>query len=255
MVGVSLYCSAYEEKIQEEIRNLLEKEAELPDEKITEQESTALETTHKQAVPSEILSQELPLEILPEFRKLYEQNNDMVGWLFIEGTKLNYPVMSGIDNEYYLKHDFYGEESKYGCLFVKSGVDVNAQKTNFVVYGHRMKDGAMFGQLKKYMEEKFFLQHPSIIFSTLYEKREYEIIAVFLSQVYDENEEAFKYYEFYQADNEQEFYYFYDNIKQLSLYDTGITAEYGDRFITLSTCAYHVKDGRLVVVAKEIIDN
>lgn len=91
-----------------------------------------------------------------------------------------------------------------------------------------------------------------ISFDTLYEERNYEIVAVFLSRVYREDEEVFKYYDFYEADTPEEFQEFYENIKSLSLYDTKVTAEYGDTFITLSTCAYHVEDGRLVVVAKRI---
>ena len=91
-----------------------------------------------------------------------------------------------------------------------------------------------------------------ISFDTLYEERTYEIIAVFLSQVYDSNEDVFKYYTFYEANTQEEFDLFYDNVKNLSLYDTGVSAEFGDTFLTLSTCAYHVKDGRLVVVAKRL---
>ncbi len=98
--------------------------------------------------------------------------------------------------------------------------------------------------LEKYRE------HPAISLDTLYEERVYDIVAVFRSQVYKEEEDVFKYYQFYQADTPEEFEYFYTNIKELSLYDTGVTAEYGDRFLTLSTCAYHVEDGRFVVVAK-----
>ncbi|MDE6924891.1 MAG: class B sortase [Acetatifactor sp.] len=80
----------------------------------------------------------------------------------------------------------------------------------------------------------------------------YEVIAVFESQVFYVTDQVFKYYNFFQADTVEEFNYFYDNIRELSLYDTGLMAEFGDKFLTLSTCAYHVEDGRFVVVAKEI---
>lgn len=191
-------------------------------------------------------------KVLDQYKDLYAENQDMTGWLSIDGTMIDYPVMQCDDNEYYLHHDFYGKEDKYGCLFVKDIADVNTPGTNFIIYGHNMKDGSMFGDLDRYKDESFYQEHSLISFHTLYEERTYEIMSVFLSQVYDKDEDVFKYYEFYQADTENEFLGFYENVKKMSLYDTGVTAEYGDTFLTLSTCAYHVEDGRLVVVAKRI---
>lgn len=190
--------------------------------------------------------------ILDKYADLYEENPDLAGWLSIEGMQINYPVMQCEDDEYYLHHDFYGNEDKYGCLYVRKRADVNTPGTNFIIYGHNMRDGSMFGDLDFYKEEAFFKEHSMISFDTLYEERTYEIVAVFLSRVYKEDDEVFKYYDFYEADTPEEFRDFYENIKSMSLYDTEVTAEYGDTFITLSTCAYHVEDGRLVVVAKRV---
>lgn len=190
--------------------------------------------------------------MLEKYTALYEKNSDMIGWLSIEGMVIDYPVMQCEDDEYYLHRDFYGNEDKYGCLYVRSKADVNSPGTNFIIYGHNMKDGSMFGDLDLYRDESFYLEHALISFDTLYEERTYEIVAVFLSQVYNSDDDVFKYYQFYQADTQEEFDYFYENIKKLSLYDTGVSAEFGDTFLTLSTCAYHVEDGRLVVVAKRI---
>lgn len=187
--------------------------------------------------------------MLEQYAGLYEENQDLVGWLSIAGMKIDYPVMQNEDDGYYLHHDFYGEESKYGCLYVRGQADLDAG-TNFIIYGHNMKDGSMFGDLDRYLEESFYKEHSTVSFDTLYEERTYEILAVFRSQVYNEDEDVFKYYQFYEADTQEEFEDFYGNIKELSLYDTGVEAKYGDTFLTLSTCAYHVKDGRLVVVAK-----
>lgn len=189
--------------------------------------------------------------ILSRYSDLYKENSDLIGWLSIDGMEIDYPVMQCEDAEYYLHHDFYGNDSKYGCLYVRKEADINTG-SNFIIYGHNMKDGSMFGDLDSYLKESFYLEHPVISFDTLYEERTYEIIAVFQSQVYNEDEDTFKYYRFYEAATEKEFDDFYRNIKELSLYDTGITAEFGDTFLTLSTCAYHVTDGRLVVVAKRI---
>lgn len=187
--------------------------------------------------------------ILKKYTDLYSENEDVAGWLSIEGTRIDYPVMQCEDDEYYLHHDFYGEESKYGCLYVRNKADLE-DGTNFVIYGHNMKDGSMFGDLDLYQQESFYLEHPLISFDTLYEERTYEILAAFPSQVYDEDAEEFKYYQFYEAETEEDFKEFYENIKALSLYDTGVGAEFGDTFLTLSTCAYHVNDGRFVVVGK-----
>lgn len=252
IVGIGLYQTYADRQAQKKLQAQIEKAITEKTRKMPETEETDMAETDTDETDTAEEETESQPEMLPEYTALYEQNNDLAGWLSVEGTVINYPVMKGNDDEYYLNHDFEGNESKYGCLFVKYWVDVNNPEANFVIYGHHMKDGSMFGQLKKYMAEDFFIEHPYIVFHSLYEKRTYEIMAVFLSQVYDEEEDVFKYYEFYQADTEEEFNDFYNNIKELSLYDTGITAEYGDRFITLSTCAYHVKDGRLVVVGREI---
>lgn len=188
-------------------------------------------------------------EMLSKYAALYQENEDLVGWLSIEGTGIDYPVLQCEDDEYYLHHDFYGEDSKYGCLYVREQADLDGG-TNFIIYGHNMRDGAMFGDLDLYLKESFFQEHPTISFDTLYEERVYEIVAVFWSQVYHAGDEVFKYYQFYEADTREEFEDFYRNIKALSIYDTGVEAEFGDTFLTCSTCAYHVEDGRFVVVAK-----
>ena len=186
--------------------------------------------------------------ILSKYADLYKENNDLAGWLSIEGMAIDYPVMQSEEEDYYLRRDFYGNPDTHGCLYVRNKGDI-ANGTNFIIYGHYMSDKTMFGTLDSYLKESFFKEHPTISFDTLYEERTYEIIAVFLSQVYYSNEDVFKYYQFYEAETQEEFDYFYENIKALSLYDTGVTAEFGDRFLTLSTCSYHVTDGRLAVVA------
>ena len=204
-----------------------------------------------QAVSVSVLpgqAEEKPV-MLAGYAGLYEENKDLAGWLSIEDTKIDYPVMQKEDNTYYLHHDFYGEDSKYGCLYVKEQADLD-DGTNFIIYGHNMKDGSMFGDLDLYLKESFYKEHPTVSFDTLYEERTYEIVAVFRSQVYNADDDVFKYYQFYEADTQEEFEDFYGNIKELSLYDTGVEAKFGDTFLTLSTCAYHVPDGRLVVVAK-----
>ena len=110
----------------------------------------------------------------------------------------------------------------------------------------------MFGELDEYRSEDYYKEHTRMTLHTRDGIHTYEVIAVFYSQVYYASDIVFKYYNFFQADTAEEFRYFYDNIRELSLYDTGVTAEFGDKFLTMSTCAYHVEDGRFVVMAKEI---
>ena len=203
--------------------------------------------------------------VLAEYASLYQENNDMIGWLKINDMLIDYPVMqTAWDEEYYLSRNFYGEENSNGCLILDTdsvaGVGIldnnyqNGQKpsTNLIIHGHTMRSGQMFGDLDLYRDEEYGIAQNIIYFDSLYEKREYELIAVFYSQVYYSNQDVFKYYNFFEADTQEEFDDWYYNIKALSLYDTGVTAELGDEFITLSCCAYHVEDGRFVVVGRRI---
>ena len=215
-------------------------------------EAQNLEAQISEGQPPEYSAVEEPASpvILKKYAALYAENQDFAGWLSIEGMKIDYPVMQRQgDDEYYLNRDFYGKESRFGSLFVREKADLN-EGTNFVIYGHHTKDGSMFGDLDFYLKEGFYKEHPSISFDTLYEERIYDILAVFRSEVYGEEEKTFKYYQFYSAETPEEFAEFYSHIKAESLYDTGVTAEFGDTFLTLSTCSYHVEDGRFVVVAK-----
>lgn len=185
---------------------------------------------------------------------LFAQNDDMAAWLVVDGTVINYPVMQTMEDEnYYLERDFEGNTDKSGCLILDTDSSLyEPETTNLIIHGHNMKAGTMFGGLSSYESEDYCQDHKQITLYTKGEERQYEVIAAFYSQVYYVTDQVFKYYNFFQADTEEEFHYFYDNIKELSLYDTGVTAELGDKFLTLSTCAYHVEDGRFVVVAKEI---
>lgn len=204
-------------------------------------------------------------DVLDDYKLLYELNSDMIGWLHIDDTVIDYPVVKTPDDQIkYLYLNFMGEDDVNGTLYmnIDSLVGVGTKEldykdgfpasTNMLIYGHTMKSGEMFGNLNRYESEEYGKAHSKINFDSLYEKREYELISAFYSQVYDDSSDAFKYYEFFQADTQEEFDYWYDNIKALSLYDTGVTAEFGDEFITLTCCAYHVDNGRFVVVAKRV---
>ena len=186
---------------------------------------------------------------IPEYQDLYLQNNDMVGWIKVEDTKINYPVMQSKDNpNFYLKHNFEKAYSDLGTPYIQENCNLS-ESDNLVIYGHHIKGGKMFGALEDYKAESFYEKHKTIQFDTLTEQAEYEIVAVFKSVAY--SSEGFRYYDFVDAENEEDFNAYIEKCKELALYETGVNAEYGDRLITLSTCEYSAQNGRLVVVAKK----
>ena len=157
--------------------------------------------------------------------------------------------------DFYLKHGFDKEYSDYGCPYVQEDCDVQKPSDNLVIYGHHMSNGSMFAHLEKYKDEGFWSEHRAITFNTLTDKQEYEIVAVFRTVVYTDSPEAFKFYRFIDAESANAFDDFIAKSKELSFYDTGVTAEYGDKLITLSTCEYSRNNSRLVVVAKRITED
>ncbi len=186
------------------------------------------------------------------YKDAYLSNPDMAGWLIVPGTVIDYPIMwTPEDENYYLYRGFDKKDNKNGCLILDTDSSLNPITTNLIIHGHNMKSGAMFGNLTDYEKKAYYEDHKEIILYSPECRRKYEVIAVFRSQVFKKTDDVFKFYKFFQADTEEEFQDFYENIKALSLYDTGVTADFGDRFITLSTCVYHVTNGRFVVVAKE----
>lgn len=204
-----------------------------------------------EAFPSPLIMKADEPVMLPEFRKLYERNPDIVGWLKIDGTRIEYPVMQNPqDAQFYLNHDFDKKKIKGGLPFLDEHSRDNGSDI-LLIHGHHMKSGWMFKDLMKYKKESFYKEHATFQFSTLYEKEEYEIVAVILSKVYRKSDDVFKYYQIEQVGTPAEFDSYVQNIKKLALYDTGVTARYGDKLIVLSTCEYSTDNGRLAVVARK----
>ena len=186
-----------------------------------------------------------------KYAAVYEQNNDFVGWITIDGTRIDYPVMQTIDSpNYYLKRNFEKKYSNYGIPYVQENCDLEFSD-NCVLYGHHMNNGTMFADLCKYADEDFYKEHKTIRFDTLSGFGEYEIVAAFKTVAY--SEQGYKYYHFTRADSAEDFNAYIAECKKLSFYDTGVTAEYGDKLITLSTCEYSRTNGRMVVVAKQVV--
>lgn len=191
-------------------------------------------------------------DILKDYATLYAKNKKLAGWLKIDGTKIDYPVMQTTDNEYYLNHNYNQEKDNNGSLFLDCSCSLYPRSTNMIIYGHHMKSGSMFGNLQKYANEKYGKEHSIITFDTIYEHATYQVMYVFYSKVYDTDELVFKYYQFIDANSEKEFDYYMSEMEAVSLYDTGVTASFGDSLLTLSTCDSSQSGGRFAVVAKRI---
>ena len=195
-------------------------------------------------------------DILPEYQEIYAENDDLVGWLQIDGTQINYPVLqsdSEADSQFYLTHSFAKKKDKNGSLFMDYRNDFVNRDTNIIIYGHNMKNGAMFGSLKKYLEKDYLEKHARLRFDTIYERGTYEVIGAFLSEVSYQDEYTFRYYNFLNADNKSEFEAFAVNVMQLDALKQGtLDAKYGDQLLTLSTCSSYTDEGRMFIIAKRI---
>ena len=189
--------------------------------------------------------------MLPAMAELYEQNPDTAGWLKIDDTNIDYPLMYAPDEkDKYLHLDFDEQYSFAGLPFIDDDCSIDPESDNLIIYGHNMNDGSMFQNLMNYAKEEYWEEHPTIALTTLYEEREYEIVAAFYDRVYYNYEDVFKFYQFIDAEDEEDFNEAITYYKENAVYETGVTAEYGDKLITLVTCSYHCDYGRFVVVAR-----
>ena len=255
-IGSYLWESMQSKQVYDELANMVEDakptnaptlppDPEKPTDPPTEPPSPYVEVTHPKTGQT--------VQVLREYAEVFSRNADLIGWLKIEGTAINYPVMQTPDNpNYYLQRDFYGNYSSHGCLYAKENCDVLAPSDNITIYGHNMRDGSMLSGIFAYTNREFGLEHRYITFDTITEHRTYEVFAVFGTTASEG--EGFAYHTFVDAASESEFYWFINNCGRLRYYDTGVEISYGDSFITLSTCEYSQANGRLVLVAK-LIEN
>jgi sortase B len=195
----------------------------------------------------------IQMPMLPQYRELYDQNPEVAGWIQIEGTKLNCPVMQSRDDpERYLRLNFEGKYAYSGLPFLDARNDAYSRTENLIVYGHNMKNGTIFGQIPNYADKKYWENNPIVKFDLLAERREYEVIGMFRSHEYREGEAGFRYYDYIDLDRDS-FDEYVTQVKQASLYDTGITPKWGDELLTLSTCSYHVDKGTFVLVCRRVL--
>lgn len=212
-------------------------------------EETQLEITEDVLPTSEPANMETEKSMLANYIPIYEMNTDLFGWIHIEGTVVDYPVMHSPDEpERYLRKNLNGEYSLSGVPFMAA--DCYEGCGNYILYGHNMKNGSMFHTIMSYADERFWEEHPTICFDTLYQTGEYKVYAAFYSKAYYvEDEDVFRVYDYTDLNDEALFYEFVEQAESASLYDTGVDVEYGDTFITLITCSYHTDNGRFVVIA------
>lgn len=212
--------------------------------------------TAESALPEEPQTTATPLpqaEILSQYRELYEKNSDMVGWLRIDGTDIDYPVMQTPgDNEYYLRRGFDKVYATSGSLFLDERCSLGPDTTaNWLIYGHNMSDGSMLGQLDRYEDPEFYAEHPTFTFDTLTTPGTWQVVAVIRTTL---GADEWPYYTFFDADSRADWQRRVDAILDLALYDTGVEPEYGDQLLTLSTCgtSSFYTDERFAVLAVRV---
>lgn len=220
--------------------------------KVFEHKDTEIQQEISQALDT-IEKEKQITERMEQVKELKKENEDIIGWLEIKDTNINYPILQGTDNEFYLTHNYKKEKVTGGSLFLDKDYDFGVPSSNLLIYGHRNKKGIMFEDLLKYKDEQFYKEHSRIRFTTTEDDFGYEIISVFYSKVYYQDEkDVFRYYYFINAETEADYNNYVAESKKVSLYDTGKTATYGEQLLTLSTCEYSQEDGRFVIVARKV---
>ncbi len=183
---------------------------------------------------------------------LYAENEDFIGWICIEGTEINYPVMhTPTDAEYYLHRDFYGDYSFAGTIFASYDSSFAPRSDNVILYGHNMNNGSMFADLLNYTAQSYWQEHQTIQFDTLSGAQTYEIVYAFAEDIGIDNPH-FELYDFLCAASETEFNDFIASCKERSLYATVDDPVYGDNLLTLVTCKGYDTTERMVIVAKAV---
>lgn len=181
-----------------------------------------------------------------DFDKLYAINNDLVAWINIPNTQVNYPVVQGNESEYYLTHNFEKQENEGGAIFIDSELPKPFEEKNTILYGHHMRDGSMFGSLKEFENQQFLDENNKIYVATKDAMYLYQIFSVYV-----DNPDSNSYY--YRFATGDEYLNYLNSLKSKSIITGGIEKfAMDDKIITLSTCSYEFSDARLIVHAKLI---
>lgn len=187
-----------------------------------------------------------------KYAYLTSQNPDCFGYIEVPGTILSLPVMFTPENyEHYLYRNFEDKYEQRGLPFMDKNT-VIGKSQNYLIYGHNMNDGTNFGTLRDYRKKEYYEEHPYVYFNTSVSEGIYQVMYICRTQIYGVNDDVFKYYNYSGPLTESQFNYYVSEMAKLSLYSTGVTAQWGDELLSLSTCDRYVQDGRLVIVCKRI---
>ena len=234
--------------IKEFVENKKETEIYEDLQEIVIEENTDIDTTN---VDTEIEKSEGESSNKYNLENIAKINSDVVGWIKIENTNIDYPVMQ--NGDYYLHRNIYKNYSSHGTPYLAEYCNIQ-YSDNLIIYGHHMNDNSMFAQLDDYKKHSFYENHKYIKFYSYYNgitiEKTYEVAIAFKTVVY--SDKGFKYYNYTNFSDVQELNDFIENCRKLEFYNTGIDINYGDKLITLSTCEYSQKNGRIVVVSKQI---
>lgn len=196
------------------------------------------------------------VEVLAEYMPYYEQNNDFVGWISMY-PYIQYPVVQSDDNEYYLKHNFDGGYNENGTIFAdyQGVISATEMPHNTLLYGHNLITNNFFQPLSNFRKQgiEFLKNNYLLEFDTLYERNQYKIFSVFLTNTKTEHGEVFDYWTQVYFNSKTEFNEFVAECLDRSYFYTGVDLQYGDELLTLSTCDFSMfSDMRLVVVARKV---
>lgn len=182
-----------------------------------------------------------------DFQKLLEVNEEVVGWIVIEDTAVNYPIVQGRDNDYYLHHTVRRKPNQGGAIFMDAGNQADFSSYNTILYGHNLKTGKMFGSLRYYEDKKYWKEHPHIWLLTPQKSMKYQIFSSYTTEAFGEA---------YTLDftGPQDFSSYLTRCVRASYYDMGVAVGSDDSILTLSTCTSDAEDGRRVVQAKRIYE-
>lgn len=210
---------------------------------ITLDDTHSIETAESQTNSSKTVESDTKQKRKRNLSELINKNNDCIGWISIPDTAVDYPVMHTPNNpKEYLYKNFYGYYSQWGVPFLDSRCDLECD--NLIVYGHNMHDGTMFSSLCYYANYSYCLAHPVIEFESENGCEKYNIFAVIPTTT---NDEIYKFISVY---TEKDYDKVIKTIKKKSKFDFGITPEYGDRLLTLSTCYGSNNNGRILIIAR-----
>ena len=249
---IGIFCFSTGKVIYNKVQDARERKASEELAAMVHELEAEAEAAEPETVDHGLPSHYAPSGRLKQYDALYEKNNDLAGWIRIPDSAIDYPVMYTPYNiEKYLRKNFSGNYALSGEPFFGEGWDPDG---NFgIIYGHHMEDGTKCADWMFYADEEYKNSHPIVYFDTLTERRQYEVVSAFYTRIFYNSETGvFRYYQFTGLPDEETFNYFVSESKKAAQYETGVNPVWGDRLLVLSTCSFHTKNGRFVIVLRQI---